>query len=246
MALGSKEHCSDNDVAMAIQSENLVLSWTSPNLFHQSHSLKQCLHSATESETVSRSVVSSSLQPHGLKPNMLLCPWNFPGQNTGVGSHSLLQGIFPMQESNLVSHIEHRFFTIWVSEKPRIFLFTYGQKWLELILWFLALCANHNPNPNPTLYIILVSLEMVLLGSRPLAYRPENQFHYQINKLVRLCPVLKGKRGFTPSSNSNEGGNQSWMAKPKHEEARVRSLIGLQNLSCITGSWKSATVPAHP
>ena len=28
------------------------------------------------------------------------CPWNSPGQNTGVGSHSLLQGIFPTQGSN--------------------------------------------------------------------------------------------------------------------------------------------------
>ena len=30
----------------------------------------------------------------------LLCPWNFPGKNIGVGSHSLLQGIFPTQELN--------------------------------------------------------------------------------------------------------------------------------------------------
>ena len=30
----------------------------------------------------------------------LLCPWNSPGKNTEVGSHSLLQGIFPAQESN--------------------------------------------------------------------------------------------------------------------------------------------------
>ena len=30
----------------------------------------------------------------------LLCPWNFPGRNTGVGCHSLLQGIFPTQGSN--------------------------------------------------------------------------------------------------------------------------------------------------
>jgi len=29
-----------------------------------------------------------------------LCPWDFPGKGTGVGSHSLLQGIFPAQESN--------------------------------------------------------------------------------------------------------------------------------------------------
>ena len=27
-------------------------------------------------------------------------PWNSPGQNTGVGSLSLLQGIFPTQGSN--------------------------------------------------------------------------------------------------------------------------------------------------
>ena len=31
---------------------------------------------------------------------MLLCPWNFPGKNAGVGCHFLLQGIFPTQESN--------------------------------------------------------------------------------------------------------------------------------------------------
>ena len=30
----------------------------------------------------------------------LLCPWNSPGKNTGVGSCSLLQGIFPTQGSN--------------------------------------------------------------------------------------------------------------------------------------------------
>ena len=43
----------------------------------------------------SRSVVSNSLGPHGLYN-----PWNSPGQNTGVGSSSLLQGIFPTQGSN--------------------------------------------------------------------------------------------------------------------------------------------------
>ena len=31
---------------------------------------------------------------------MLLCPWNFPGQNTGVGCRFLLQGIFLTQGSN--------------------------------------------------------------------------------------------------------------------------------------------------
>ena len=42
-----------------------------------------------------------TLRPHGLWPVRLLCPWDSPGNNTGVGSHSLLQGIFPTQGSNL-------------------------------------------------------------------------------------------------------------------------------------------------
>ena len=38
----------------------------------------------------SRSVVSDSLQPHGLQPTRLLRPWDFPGKSTGVGCHCLL------------------------------------------------------------------------------------------------------------------------------------------------------------
>ena len=48
----------------------------------------------------SLSVMSDSLPPHGLWPSRLLCPWHSPGKNTGVGSLSLLQRIFPTQESN--------------------------------------------------------------------------------------------------------------------------------------------------
>ena len=43
---------------------------------------------------------SSSIMPHSLKPHGLYSPWNFPRQNTGVDSRSLLQGIFPTQGSN--------------------------------------------------------------------------------------------------------------------------------------------------
>ena len=48
-----------------------------------------------QKESESHTVVSDSLRPHGLHN-----PWNSPGQNTGVGSLSLLQGIFPTQEWN--------------------------------------------------------------------------------------------------------------------------------------------------
>ena len=40
------------------------------------------------------------LWPHGLPPARLLCPWDSPGKNTGVGCHSLLQEIFPSQGLN--------------------------------------------------------------------------------------------------------------------------------------------------
>ena len=46
-------------------------------------------------ESESHSVVSDSLRPHEL-----YSPWNSPGQNTEVGSLSLLQGMFPTQGSN--------------------------------------------------------------------------------------------------------------------------------------------------
>ena len=53
-----------------------------------------CLHA------LSRSVMYDSLGPYGLWPARLLCPWDFPGKNTGVGCHALLQGIFLTQGSN--------------------------------------------------------------------------------------------------------------------------------------------------
>ena len=53
------------------------------------------LNGFTQSESESRCVLSDSLRPH-----RLYSPGNSPGQNTRVGSRSLLQGIFPTQISN--------------------------------------------------------------------------------------------------------------------------------------------------
>ena len=44
-------------------------------------------------------VVSDSLQPRGLQPTKLLCPWGFPGRNNGVGCH------FPLQEGGWVFNL---------------------------------------------------------------------------------------------------------------------------------------------
>ena len=64
----------------------------------------------------SRSVVSDSLQPHGLLPTMLLHPWDFPGKSTGVGCHFLLHRIFLTQESNPG-------FTVWATRYIRQYLY---------------------------------------------------------------------------------------------------------------------------
>ena len=65
---------------------------------------------------VSCSFVSDSLWPHGLWPGWLLCPWTFPGKNTGVGSHSLPQGTFltqglntgPLHCRQILYHLSHQ------------------------------------------------------------------------------------------------------------------------------------------
>ena len=45
-----------------------------------------------------------------------LCPWNSPGKNPGVGSHSLLQGIFLIQRLNLgCLHC----ITVWIIREAR-------------------------------------------------------------------------------------------------------------------------------
>ena len=59
-------------------------------------------------------IVMDFIDSHG--PVRLFCPWNSPGNNTGVGCHSLLQGIFPTQGLNpgllccrqILYHLSHQ------------------------------------------------------------------------------------------------------------------------------------------
>ena len=57
------------------------------------------------------SVTCLTLWPHGLLPTKLLCPWDFPGKNTGVGCHFLLQEIFLTQGQTHISCTAGKFFT---------------------------------------------------------------------------------------------------------------------------------------
>ena len=92
-------------------------------------------------------VVSTSLRSYGLWPSRLLCPWDSPGKNNGVGCHILLQGIFLNQGSNpCLLHL-----MLWqVGSLPSILMPSYC-----------TLCIS------PTLYIyILYNVALQLFTSR--------------------------------------------------------------------------------
>ena len=79
-----------------------------------------CQSHACDTVVVKMLVTQSCLPllwPHGLQPVRLLCPWDSPGKSTGVGSHALLQGIFPTQGSNLGLTHCRKFFTIWATSR---------------------------------------------------------------------------------------------------------------------------------
>ena len=58
---------------------------------------------------------------HGLWPAWLLCPWDSPGKNAGVGCRSLLQGIFPTQQLNPgLLHCRQILYRLSYREAPKV------------------------------------------------------------------------------------------------------------------------------
>ena len=106
--------------------------------------------STSESESGSRSVLFDSAWSHGLGSARLLCPWDFPGKNTGVESRCLLQGVSPTQESNWgLLHCR------WI-----LYQLTYHGVKLQpaprlLLLAILQFC--HLPVPLPPLSVTLLA-----------------------------------------------------------------------------------------
>ena len=70
---------------------------------------------------LSRPVGSDSLQPHGLYPARLLCPWNFPGKNTEADCHFLLQGILPTQGWNTGFCIDRQILYHWATPEAQCY-----------------------------------------------------------------------------------------------------------------------------
>ena len=90
----------------------------------------------SEYESESHSVESNSLWPHGP-----YSPWNSPGQNTGVGSLSLLQGIFPTQGlSPGLPHCKWILYQLSHKGSPRI---------LEWVAYPFSSWSSHPKNWTP-------------------------------------------------------------------------------------------------
>ena len=80
------------------------------------------------------------LQAHGLQPTRVLCPWDFPGKNTGVGSHSLLLGIFLTRDRTHVSCSGRWILHCWATwDAPVLNTYTRSRKsWVLLLTGFVS------------------------------------------------------------------------------------------------------------
>ena len=92
-------------------------------------------------ESVSYSVMSSSLQPHGLLLARLL--WNSPGKNTGVDSHSLLQGIFSTKGQNPGLWHCRQIVYHWATREAQLFLTCHWYKSAILLHMFFQTWGNY-------------------------------------------------------------------------------------------------------
>ena len=89
--------------------------------------------------------MSVCLKSHGPSPVRLLCPWNSPRRNTGMGSHSLSRGSFPPRDWTWVSCIAGRLFTVWATREALIVNTSWNRpEGLTIRLW-LGCCLQCAP-----------------------------------------------------------------------------------------------------
>ena len=99
-------------------------------------------------------VLADSLQPHGLQPTRLLCPWGFPGKDTGVVCCFHLQGIFPTQGLNL-GLLNCKQILYWLSYQGSCSICSLGIISKILPLFFLI---HLSPSKSFFLHVFLYSL----------------------------------------------------------------------------------------
>ena len=142
------------------------------------------------------SVVSNSLQTHGMSPARLLHPWDFPGKNTGVGCHFILQEIVPTQGLNsglphcsqMLYHLNHQ----W---SPLIYICTpvYIQNQNVLCVPWCGKIWETYLNPSPLLRCFL------------------SPFHTLLKVLWNVILMMESKGSFQTSPFTNFSLSATWM-----------------------------------
>ena len=142
-------------------------------------------------------VMSDSLQPHGLQPARLLCPWNFPGKNTGAGCHFLFQGIFLTQGSNLcLLHLlqwQADFLPLVPLGKTSVLLRAMHvcmQSHLSRVWLFVILCPP--TSPRPSLLFQARIMEWVVISSSRGSSQPRDQTRISYAFCVSRYHLLTG------------------------------------------------------
>ena len=122
-----------------------------------------------------RSAISNSFWPHGLHS-----PWNSPGQNTGVSSLSLLQGIFLTQGSNPgLPHCRWILYQLSHKGSPRI---------LE---WVAYPFSSRSSRPRNRTGVSCIA-------GRFFTNWATRKAHKLIKvKVAQLCPALQDSMGYT-------------------------------------------------
>ena len=98
--------------------------------------------------------MSDSLGPDGLQAARLLYPWNSPGKDIGVGSHSFLQGIFWPRDwtwvlqhfKQILYHLSHQGSPLCAGDVNNLRRLTYYLN--EVSFWSTCSCAQKYQIPN--------------------------------------------------------------------------------------------------
>ena len=134
-----------------------------------------------------------SLQLHGLQPVRLLCPWDFPGRNTGVGCHFLLQCMKVKSEVKSLSHVQPSV-TPWtaVFQAPLSMGFSRQEYWSGV------------PLPSPKVYLVstrssrsrlnMLNLSRQIILPNILSFV---EAFVQFSSVVQSCPTLCNPMDFS-------------------------------------------------
>ena len=141
-----------------------------------------------------------TLKPHRLWPARLLCPWNFPDKNTGVGNHFLDgRGSSGPEVKSVSPALAGRFFTTESLEKPQVSVY-------PSLMWECSQCTKSLQVPD-------TKEENPLICFKP--GFPKNQFKYPKEKI----PLKQYKQNTQAELKSHTsifsmGGLLMWFTAP--------------------------------